>query len=242
MVKIAPSILSADFANLGKEIKALEKAGADMIHIDVMDGNFVPNLTLGAGIIKAIRNYTKLPFDVHLMVQNPDKMIPWFAEAGADIITVHAEACIHLDKTLSTIREYGLKPEAHKADVEMLPPASQQAKMFGLHDRVVDTEIGHFLANGEIITFGKSELLVISVPGHSPGGLAFYSKKNGFVVCGDSLFAGSIGRTDLWGGNQEILIAAIHDKLLALPDETVVYPGHGPETRIIDEQLENPYL
>ena len=109
MVKIAPSILSADFANLQNEVIKLEKAGADMIHIDVMDGNFVPNLTLGAGIIKAIRNYTKLPFDVHLMVQNPDKMIPWFAEAGADIITVHAEACIHLDKTLSTIREYGLK-------------------------------------------------------------------------------------------------------------------------------------
>ena len=165
----------------------------------------------------------------------------------ANGLTLKHNLCthLHLDHIFGNdfiFREYGLKPEAHKADVEMLPPASQQAKMFGLHDRVVDTEIGHFLANGEIITFGKSELLVISVPGHSPGGLAFYSKKNGFVVCGDSHFAGSIGRTDLWGGNQEILIAAIHDKLLALPDETVVYPGHGPETRIIDEQLENPYL
>ena len=109
MVKIAPSILSADFANLGKELKALEKAGADMIHIDVMDGNFVPNLTFGAGVVKALRSYTKLPFDVHLMVQNPDIMVPWFAEAGADIITVHAEACKHLDKTLATIKDYGLK-------------------------------------------------------------------------------------------------------------------------------------
>lgn len=109
MVKIAPSILSADFANLGKEIQALDKAGADMIHIDVMDGNFVPNLTFGAGVVKALRSYTKLPFDVHLMVKNPDIMIPWFAEAGADIITVHAEACKHLGKTLSTIREYGKK-------------------------------------------------------------------------------------------------------------------------------------
>lgn len=109
MVKIAPSILSADFANLGKEIKMLEQAGADMIHIDVMDGNFVPNLTFGAGVVKALRSYTKLPFDVHLMVQNPDIMVPWFAEVGADIITVHAEACKHLDKTLATIREYGLK-------------------------------------------------------------------------------------------------------------------------------------
>lgn len=109
MVKIAPSILSADFANLGREVEALEKAGADIIHIDVMDGNFVPNLTIGPCVVKALRRYTQLPFDVHLMVKNPEQMIPWFAEAGADIITVHAEACKHLDKTLATIREYGVK-------------------------------------------------------------------------------------------------------------------------------------
>lgn len=102
--------------------------------------------------------------------------------------------------------------------------------------------VGKYLVNGEIIKFGKSELAVLSVPGHSPGGVAFYNKKNDFVIVGDSLFAGSIGRTDLWGGNQDILLAAIKDKLLSLPDETVVYPGHGPETRIIDEKLNNPYL
>ena len=109
MVKIAPSILSADAASLGKEVAALASAGADMIHIDVMDGNYVPNLTFGPGIVKALRPYTTLPFDVHLMVQNPDVMIPWFADAGADTITVHAEVCPHLDKTLDTIRQYGLK-------------------------------------------------------------------------------------------------------------------------------------
>lgn len=109
MVKIAPSILSADFANLGKEIKALEQAGADMIHIDVMDGHYVPNLTFGAGVVKALRAYTTLPFDVHLMVTEPDKMIPWFAKAGADIITVHLETSPHLDKILMSIKEYGLK-------------------------------------------------------------------------------------------------------------------------------------
>ena len=94
---------------MGKENKALYQAGADLIHIDVMDGNFVPNLTFGAGVVKALRSYTKLPFDVHLMVKNPDILIPMFVEAGADIITVHAEACKHLDKTLSTIHEYGLR-------------------------------------------------------------------------------------------------------------------------------------
>lgn len=109
MVKIAPSILSADFGRLSEEIAALEKAGADLIHLDVMDGNYVPNLTFGAGVVKALRPQSKLPFDVHLMVNNPDEMIPWFIAAGADIITVHAEACRHLDKTLATIRSYGLK-------------------------------------------------------------------------------------------------------------------------------------
>lgn len=109
MVKIAPSILSADFGRLSEEIVALEKAGADLIHLDIMDGNYVPNLTFGAGVVKALRPQSKLPFDVHLMVNNPDEMIPWFIAVGADIITVHAEACRHLDKTLSTIRSYGLK-------------------------------------------------------------------------------------------------------------------------------------
>ena len=125
---------------------------------------------------------------------------------------------------------------------EGLPPPEEQAKAFGLPMKAKSVPIGKYLVNGEIIKFGKSELAVLSVPGHSPGGVAFYNKKNGFVIVGDSLFAGSIGRTDLWGGNQDILLAAIKDKLLSLPDETVVYPGHGPETRIIDEKLNNPYL
>ena len=109
MVKIAPSLLSADFANLQNEVEKLEKSGADMLHLDIMDGHYVPNLTFGSAIVKSLRPYSKLPFDVHLMVRNPDEMIPWFIASGADIITVHAETCPHLDKTLQTIRSYGLK-------------------------------------------------------------------------------------------------------------------------------------
>ena len=109
MVQIAPSILSADFGNLESEIRKLDQAGADMIHIDVMDGHFVPNLTIGAPVVKSLRPHTELPFDVHLMVDNPDSMVAWFADAGADIITIHAESTPHLDRTLSFIRSLGCK-------------------------------------------------------------------------------------------------------------------------------------
>ena len=109
MVLIAPSILSADFSALGAEVQALEKAGADMIHCDVMDGQFVPNLTFGAPVIKKIRACCKLPFDVHLMIETPEKLIPSFAAAGADILTVHYEACPNLKPVLKKIRELGMK-------------------------------------------------------------------------------------------------------------------------------------
>lgn len=105
--KIAPSILSADFSRLGEEIRAVEEAGADYIHVDVMDGHFVPNITIGPPVVAAIRKVTKLPLDVHLMIEDPDKYIPEFARAGSDIITVHAEACVHLHRTLHFIKEQG---------------------------------------------------------------------------------------------------------------------------------------
>lgn len=109
MVLIAPSILSADFSRLKEEVIALSQAGADLIHLDVMDGHFVPNLTFGPMVVKSLRTYTNLPFDVHLMVDNPQDMISWFAKAGADIITIHAESTKHLDKLLAEIKSYGLK-------------------------------------------------------------------------------------------------------------------------------------
>jgi len=106
---IAPSILSADFSVLGEEIAAVEAAGADWIHIDVMDGHFVPNITIGPGVVKSLRKMTVLPFDVHLMIENPEQYIQPFAEAGSDRITVHMEASIHLHRTVSQIKELGLK-------------------------------------------------------------------------------------------------------------------------------------
>ena len=107
MIKISPSILSADFARLGEEIQAITEAGADYIHIDVMDGHFVPNLTIGPGVVKALRSYSNLPFDVHLMVSPVDAYIPMFAEAGADIITVHIEAGPNIHRSIQLIKSLG---------------------------------------------------------------------------------------------------------------------------------------
>ncbi|MDL2268361.1 ribulose-phosphate 3-epimerase [Desulfosarcina sp. OttesenSCG-928-A07] len=110
MKVIAPSILSADFSKLGDEIRAVEKAGADWIHVDVMDGRYVPNITMGPLVVEAVRRTTSLPVDVHLMIESPDRYIPDFVSAGADYIAVHQEACTHLHRTLQLIREKGAKP------------------------------------------------------------------------------------------------------------------------------------
>ncbi|MEO9853542.1 MAG: ribulose-phosphate 3-epimerase [Reichenbachiella sp.] len=108
-VKIAPSLLSADFSRLGSDIEMVEKGGAEVIHYDVMDGHFVPNLTIGPLVLKDIRKCTKLPIDVHLMIENPDQYIPDFAKAGADWISVHVETCPHLHRTIQLIKELGKK-------------------------------------------------------------------------------------------------------------------------------------
>ncbi len=108
-IKLAPSILSADFARLGEQVAEATKAGADYIHIDVMDGHFVPNITIGAPVVASLRSWTHLPLDVHLMIEQPERHISHFVDSGADIITVHAEACPHLHRTIQVIKELGVK-------------------------------------------------------------------------------------------------------------------------------------
>jgi ribulose-phosphate 3-epimerase len=125
MIKIAPSILSADFSKLGEEIRTVADAGADMIHIDVMDGHFVPNITIGPLIVKACRKITNLPLDVHLMIENPDRYIADFAKAGADLISIHAEASPSLEENIEMINQAGAKPAIAinpKTDLKRIEP------------------------------------------------------------------------------------------------------------------------
>ncbi len=130
-IKIAPSVLSADFSRLGEEVKAVEKAGADMIHVDVMDGHFVPNITIGPLVVKALRKATRLPLDVHLMIEQPDRFIGAFAKAGADIISIQAEASKDLSRDIELINKAGAKPAV------VVNPRTGLKPIEGVLDKVV---------------------------------------------------------------------------------------------------------
>lgn len=152
---------------------------------------------------------------------------------------------LHLDHQFGNkfiYQTYGIKPEACEEDEFLLQNVSIQARLFGLAFNETAQEIGSYITDNQEIKFGNTSLKALHVPGHSPGSMAFYSEKDGILFAGDVLFQGSIGRTDLEKGDYATLIRSIQNRLLPLPDSTVVYCGHGPATTIGDERVNNPYL
>ncbi len=152
---------------------------------------------------------------------------------------------LHLDHVFGTrfmAEKYGLKPEAHSDDEFLIGITKDYAEQFGVTMEENPPGLGNYLNEGDEIKFGNTVLKVIHVPGHSPGGVTFYNKEDGILIAGDVLFRESIGRTDLPGGDYDTLISNIKSKLLTLPDETVVYPGHGPSTTVGYEKSSNPFL
>jgi len=157
-VMLAPSVLSADFARLGEEVKAVEAAGADLIHVDVMDGHFVPTITVGPGVVRHLKNVTRLPLDVHLMVEEPGHLVDAFADAGASVITVHVEACRHLDRVLRQIKARGIR-----AGVAMNPatPLNSIYYVLGLVDLALVMSVNPGFAGQSFLeyTLAKIEAL-----------------------------------------------------------------------------------
>lgn len=158
-----------------------------------------------------------------------------------NIINTH----LHVDHAIGDAfmtKETGAPILAHRQDESLGQGLSMQARMFGMSEEPEDVVISQYLEEGDVIKIGKGELEVLHVPGHSPGSIVLYDRKDGFLIAGDVLFNGSIGRTDLPGGNHASLISGIQEKLLKLPDDTKVYPGHGPSTTIGHERKYNPFL
>jgi glyoxylase-like metal-dependent hydrolase (beta-lactamase superfamily II) len=152
---------------------------------------------------------------------------------------------LHLDHCFGNAwaaERYGILPMAHKDDETLLARMGEQARMFGLPFEVKTEKLGGYLKGDDVLMLGENEIKVIHTPGHSRGGLCFYIPSAGWLVSGDSLFEGSIGRTDLEGGSYATLIKSITERLMTLPEDTVVYPGHGPYTTIGDEKRSNPFL
>ncbi|MCE5332757.1 MAG: MBL fold metallo-hydrolase [Bacteroidales bacterium] len=168
-----------------------------------------------------------------------------YLEENELILTRLLNTHLHLDHQFGNKfihQTYGIKPEACEEDEFLLQNVSIQARLFGLAFNETAQEIGSYITDNQEIKFGNTSLKALHVPGHSPGSMAFYSEKDGILFAGDVLFRGSIGRTDLEKGDYATLIRSIQNRLLPLPDSTVVYCGHGPATTIGDERVNNPYL
>ena len=179
-----------------------------------------------------------------LFPQEEEKIESFIAENNLKIkylLNTHA----HLDHCFGNAWAaecYGVKPMAHANDETLLAQIGMQAKMFGLPVEVKTVKLGGYLNDGDVLMLGENRIEVIHTPGHSRGGVCFYIPSAGWLISGDSLFAGSIGRTDLEGGSYATLIKSIQERLITLPEETIVYPGHGPYTTIGDEKKMNPFL
>ncbi len=213
MVLIAPSILSADYGNLAEEVQKLETAGADMIHMDIMDGHFVPNISFGPSIVKALRKYSKIPFDVHLMVSKPEEVIPWFSDVGANIITIHAEAAKHLDAALRQIRGYGmqagvsLNPETDENEIKYVLDNVDLILIMSVNpgfggQKFIETQIKKIQACRKMI---KGRPIRIEVDGGITPQTGALCKRAGadILVAGTSIFQ---------GGNYKENIKALRDK------------------------------
>jgi ribulose-phosphate 3-epimerase len=154
-VEIAPSILAADFACLGDGIRAVERGGAAMLHVDVMDGHFVPNITIGVPVVASLRKATRLPLDVHLMIENPELYIQAFAEAGADMISVHQEATPHLDRALNLIREHGCQPGAV---INPATPVAALSEVLGILDHVLVMSVNPGFGGQKFIPYALGKI------------------------------------------------------------------------------------
>jgi len=196
-IRVAPSILAADFAKLGEEIRALDAAGADVIHLDVMDGHFVPNLSIGPAVVHALRPYTDLPFDVHLMIAPVDTLLPAFAEAGADILTVHPEAGPHVHRSLQLIKSLG-----KKAGISLNPgtPASVAAPLLELVDLVLVMSVNPGFGGQSFISGALEKIAalrdMIDAGGRTidlevDGGISFETAPEAVAAGADLLVAGT---------------------------------------------------
>ncbi|HXM67543.1 MAG TPA: ribulose-phosphate 3-epimerase [Candidatus Acidoferrum sp.] len=189
MIELAPSILSADFARLGEQVRAASEGGASVVHVDIMDGHFVPNLTIGPPVVKSLRKVTKLPLDCHLMIENPDEFIPAFAEAGADWISVHQEACRHLNRTLQLIKSHNCLAGAV---INPATPVNTLAEVLDLVDYVLVMSVNPGFGGQKFIPGTLHKMRQLSEI-RSQRGLAFRIEVDGGVsldTVGDVVRAG----------------------------------------------------